>query len=61
MGAGLCSQGHGQQHSEQEIELVFLGTGKQFPGERKQEHCMASKTVLDFSFDELSKHKNGAK
>lgn len=47
-GAGLCSQGHGQQHSEQEIELVFLGTGKQFPGERKQEYCMESKTVLDF-------------
>lgn len=29
-------------------ELVFLRTGKKFPGGRKQEYCTESKAALDF-------------
>jgi hypothetical protein len=37
-GYKVSYQSHGQQHSEQETELVFMSPGKQLPGGKKQEN-----------------------
>lgn len=33
----VSCKSHGQQHSEQETDMVFMRPGKQFPGEKEHE------------------------